>query len=290
MKLVIISGRSGSGKSSALNVLEDTGFYCIDNLPAGLLPALVEQYKHEASQSKRLAICIDARNHTEDIATLTSVIQQLPAEVSTQVVYLDANAPTLIKRFSETRRKHPLSDENTSLKQAIAQEKEVLEPIASIADLHINTDHMSVHDLRSMVKKRLCDDHGKDNMSVLFMSFGFKGGIPIDADIVYDVRCLPNPYWQAELREFTGQQAPVQDYLAGQEHVQEMFDDIRNYLERWLPRFEHNNRSYVTIAIGCTGGKHRSVYLSERLAAHFIQHHKSTQVHHRELSRLQRVM
>ncbi|NRB37633.1 MAG: RNase adapter RapZ [Pseudomonadales bacterium] len=286
MKLVIISGRSGSGKSSALNVLEDTGFYCIDNLPAGLLPALVAQYKQDSADSKRLAICIDARNHTKDIAALTSVIQQLPKEVSTQVVYLDANAPTLIKRFSETRRKHPLSDENTSLKQAIDQERIVLEPIAAIADLHINTNQMSVHDLRSMIKKRLCNDLHGENMSILFMSFGFKGGIPVDADIVYDVRCLPNPYWEAELREFTGQQAPVQKFLAQQQDVQEMFDDISHYLTRWLPRFERNNRSYVTIAIGCTGGKHRSVYLSERLSTYFHQHYKNTQVHHRELNRL----
>ena len=286
MKLVIISGRSGSGKSSALDVLEDTGFYCIDNLPAGLLPALVAQYKHQVNQATKLAVCIDARNHTEDIASLTSVIQQLPKEVKTQIVYLDANAPTLIKRFSETRRKHPLSNENNSLKQAIDAERNVLEPIASIANLQINTSHMSVHDLRSMIKKRLCDNDGNNSMSVLFMSFGFKEGIPVDADIVYDVRCLPNPYWQAELREFTGQQAPVQEYLSKQVEVQEMFDDISTYLHRWLPRFEKNNRSYVTIAIGCTGGKHRSVYLSERLQQHFNEHYKGTQVHHRELSRL----
>ena len=284
MKLVIISGRSGSGKSSALAVLEDSGFYCIDNLPAALLPALIEQYP--ADNNQQLAICIDARNNTNDLSDLPRVIQTLSNSVDTQVVYLDADAPTLIKRFSETRRKHPLSNENTSLKSAIALEKELLEPISTISDLQINTNKMSVHDLRSMIKKRLCNEDNNDNMAVLFMSFAFKTGIPVDADIVYDVRCLPNPYWQEALREFTGQQAPVQEYLSQQTHVNEMFDDISRYLQRWLPRFADNNRSYVTIAIGCTGGKHRSVYLSERLTSHFSSLYPGTQVHHREISRL----
>lgn len=287
MKLVIISGRSGSGKSSALNVLEDSGFYCIDNLPADLLPALAEQNNQKSSpHSPLLAVCIDARNSTDNIATLTQVTQQLPSSVNTQIVYLDASSPILIKRFSETRRKHPLSNENTSLQQAIDEEKILLDPIASVADLHINTSEMSVHDLRSIMKKRLCNDLENSSMALLFTSFGFKKGIPVDADIVYDVRCLPNPYWKPELREYTGQQIQVQNYLQQQADVNAMYDDIRQYLERWLPKFSASNRSYVTIAIGCTGGKHRSVYLSERLTEHFSSLYKGTQVHHRELSRL----
>ncbi len=288
MRLVIISGRSGSGKSSALAVLEDSGFYCIDNLPAGLLPALVEQHAQQQDNNELLAICIDARNHTQNIDNLIHLVKNLPSQVLTQIVYLDADTPTLIKRFSETRRKHPLSNKDTSLKQAIAKEKQLLEPIATIADLHCNTNKMSVHDLRSTIRNRLCHDQEQVGMSVLFMSFGFKAGLPVDADIVYDVRCLPNPYWHEALREYTGQQTPVKDFLDRQPEVIEMFDDIRLYLERWLPRFEKSNRSYVTIAIGCTGGKHRSVFLSEKLTQHFLEKKLNTQVFHKELTRLQR--
>ena len=283
MKLTIVSGRSGSGKSVALRILEDLGYYCVDNIPVNLLPALTHTVINDY---ETVAVSLDVRNLPADPKDISEILDYLPTTVELNILYLDADDSDLIKRFSETRRKHPLSNENNSLKQAIDAERNVLEPIASIANLQINTSHMSVHDLRSMIKKRLCDNDGNNSMSVLFMSFGFKEGIPVDADIVYDVRCLPNPYWQAELREFTGQQAPVQEYLSKQVEVQEMFDDISTYLHRWLPRFEKNNRSYVTIAIGCTGGKHRSVYLSERLQQHFNEHYKGTQVHHRELSRL----
>ncbi len=286
MKLVIISGRSGSGKSTALNVLEDTGFYCIDNLPAGLLPALVEQSKNKRSENHQLAVCIDARNHTEDIETLAHVIESLPDDVETQVVYLDANSTVLIKRFSETRRKHPLSDSQVSLQEAIQKEKEILKPVASIADLQINTNQMNVHELRDLIKKRLCSHLETGGMSILFTSFGFKNGIPVDADIVYDVRCLPNPYWKPELRKFTGRDAPVQAFLKDQNDVTEMLDDIRHYLERWLPKFKASNRSYVTIAIGCTGGMHRSVYLSEQLKEDISRLFDNVQIHHRELGPL----
>ena len=284
MKLVIISGRSGSGKSTALHVLEDTGFYCIDNLPAGLLPALVEQSKYKGTENHQLAVCIDARNHTEDIETLAHVIEALPRDVETQVVYLDANSPTLIKRFSETRRKHPLSGAQVSLKEAIQKEKELLKPIATIADLQINTNQMNVHDLRDLIKKRLCSHLETGGMSILFTSFGFKNGIPVDADIVYDVRCLPNPYWKPELRKYTGLDKAVQAFLAEQEDVINMLDDICHYLERWLPRFQSSNRSYVTIAIGCTGGMHRSVYLAEQLKQRISGLFDNVQIHHREIN------
>lgn len=284
MKLVIISGRSGSGKSTALNVLEDTGFYCIDNLPAGLLPALIEQSKHKGSGNHQLAVCIDARNHTEDIETLAHVIESLPEDVETQVVYLDANSPALIKRFSETRRKHPLSDTQVSLQEAIQKEKEILKPVAAIADLQINTNQMNVHDLRDLVKKRLCSHIETGGMSILFTSFGFKNGIPVDADIVYDVRCLPNPYWKQELRQFTGLDTQVQEFLGEQDDVITMQEDIYRYLQHWLPKFQASNRSYVTIAIGCTGGMHRSVYLSEQLKKHISTLFDNVQIHHRELN------
>jgi RNase adapter protein RapZ len=283
MKLVIISGRSGSGKSTALNVLEDAGFYCIDNLPAGLLPSLIEQSKNKQTENNNLAVCIDARNHTYDIASLTSVRKNLPADVETKIVYLDASNPELIKRFSETRRKHPLSNKETTLREAIQKEEQLLAPIAAIADLHINTDSLTIHDLREIVKKRLCSELETGGMAILFTSFGFKKGIPMDADIVYDVRCLPNPYWKPELRHFSGKDAIVQDFLSQHEDVKNMFADIRAYLERWLPKFSASNRSYITISIGCTGGMHRSVYLCEQLAKHFSASIDNVQIYHRDL-------
>ncbi len=278
MKLIIISGRSGSGKSTALNVLEDSGYYAIDNLPAGLLPALVEQ----SNPDDKLAVCIDARNHTKDIASFVSIIESLPSSVEKQLIYLDAQGPVLIKRFSETRRKHPLSNEQTSLKQAISIEKNILDPIASIANLHIDTSQMNVHTLRSTIKKRIAlPENGA--MSILFTSFGFKTGIPVDADIVYDVRCLPNPYWEPTLRHLTGQDSAVQAFFAQQDDVNKMFNDIKQYLEYWLPKFNDNNRSYVTISIGCTGGMHRSVYIAEQLKNHFAQNYSNVLIHHRDL-------
>ncbi len=282
MKLIIISGRSGSGKSTALNVLEDAGFYSIDNLPVGLLPALVEQSREKKCENDLLAVCIDARNHTDDIANFTRIIHSLPDDIEKQIIYLDAQSPVLIKRFSETRRKHPLSNAKISLKQAIQKERGLLDPIAAIADLHIDTSNMNVHNLRSTMKKRVSAtvDGG---MSILFTSFGFKAGIPIDADIVYDVRCLPNPYWEPNLRHLSGQDDAVKDFFSKQEDVNKMFEDIQQYLTYWLPKFSEGNRSYLTISIGCTGGMHRSVYLSEKLKQYFSQHYDNVLIHHRDL-------
>jgi UPF0042 nucleotide-binding protein len=283
MKLVIISGRSGSGKSTALNVLEDAGFYCIDNLPAGLLPSLIEQSKNNSIENNNLAVCIDARNHTDDISSLTSVCKNLPNDVETQIVYLDANSTELIKRFSETRRKHPLSNKTTTLREAILNEEKLLAPIAAIADVQINTNDMNVHDLREVIKKRLCSHLETGGMAILFTSFGFKNGIPIDADIVYDVRCLPNPYWKPELRHYTGKDKEVQNFLNNHADVETMFNDIRSYLEHWLPKFDASNRNYITISIGCTGGMHRSVFLCEKLTAHFSSKMDNVQIYHRDL-------
>jgi len=288
MHLVIISGRSGSGKSTVLNVLEDVGYYCIDNLPLALLPELIRQTRDSASdEHKMVAVCIDARNATTDFSQFASLLAEMPVDVQTDIIYLDASTPTLFKRFSETRRKHPLSNVQTALREAINKEKTLLEPIANSADLVINTSQMSVHELRAIIKKRVFRESANASMSILFMSFGFKRGIPIDADIVYDVRCLPNPYWVPDLRSQTGLDDSVKEFLNDQPEVIEMFDDICRYLDRWLPRFEANSRSYMTIAIGCTGGMHRSVYLSEQLRSWYASRFGNVQVHHRELAQPQ---
>ncbi len=285
MKLVIISGRSGSGKSTALNVLEDVGYYCIDNLPAGLLPELIEQTRNNDSEEyKNIAVSIDARNSTSDFSLVPKLLRKLPSDVLSEIIYLDANSPTLIKRFSETRRKHPLSNKQRALKEAIDAEHTLLDPIAHSAALSIDTSELSVHELRDIVKKRVFRDSNAPGMAVMFLSFGYKRGIPIDADIVYDVRCLPNPYWLPHLRCLTGQEQDVIDFLGEQTEVNAMFEDICSYLDKWLPSFENNNRSYMTIAIGCTGGMHRSVYLSERLCNWYAKRLEHVQVHHRELS------
>ncbi len=285
MRLVVISGRSGSGKSTALHILEDAGFNCVDNLPASLLPALIEQVKQRGhSREMRFAISIDARNTWSDLQQFPQImaIAKQP-EMRVEILFLDARSQTLIQRFSETRRKHPLSNETTDLREAIATERRLLEPIADVADLIINTSNLSLHQLRDMIKQRVVGNE-TTGMAVLFESFGFKHGVPVDADLVFDVRCLPNPYWKRQLRPFSGRDQEVIDFLEQQPEVDEMFTDIRNYLARWLPRFEANNRSYITIAIGCTGGQHRSVYLVERLQKHFTQRFKNIQLRHRELN------
>ena len=284
MRLVVISGRSGSGKSSALAVLEDLGFYCIDNLPVDLLPALAD-LPSSAEKRSRVAVSVDVRNLPDAIEQLTQVLTDLPQQYAqVDIVFLDATDEVLLQRFSSTRRKHPLTNDNISLAEAIARETELLEPVANLADLTLDTTTMSVHELRSLIKLRVAGKVTPD-MAVLFQSFGFKHGIPLDADFVFDVRCLPNPYWQTELRPYTGQDQPIIDYLGSQPEVNEMMADIEAYLLKWLPRFEQNNRSYLTVAIGCTGGQHRSVYLSERLTAAFKDKFGNVQVRHRELNR-----
>lgn len=285
MKLVIISGRSGSGKSTVLHMLEDVGFYCIDNLPAGLLPALVKEAQDnpDSVEYNAIAVSIDARNSTSDFSRIPDLLDSLPETVHTEIIYLDANSETLIKRFSETRRKHPLSSTAVALQEAVIAEQKLLEPIADIADLKIDTSQLSVHELRHIIRKRLEKHSSSSSMAILFTSFGYKKGIPIDVDIVYDVRCLPNPYWVQQLRSLTGRDQPVIDFLDSQAEVENMFQDITNFLDKWLPEFDNNNRSYMTIAIGCTGGMHRSVYLSERLRSWYADHYENVQVRHREL-------
>jgi|TARA_B110000879_G_scaffold195862_1_gene264971 UPF0042 nucleotide-binding protein len=283
MKLTIISGRSGSGKSTVLHILEDRGYYCIDNLPASLLPALADRISNDDTHLSNIAVSIDARNISADLQQAPEIISELQArELSTEIIFLDANSQTLLKRFSESRRKHPLSNESTDLREAIDIESALLESISVMANLVIDTSNMSLHQLRDLVKNRLLEN-SETSMALLFESFGFKNGVPVDADLVYDVRCLPNPYWDTALRSLTGLDADVATFLNSQEEVREMVNDIRIYLEKWLPKYESNNRSYITVAVGCTGGQHRSVYIGEKLRKYFSSKIKNVQIRHRDL-------
>ncbi len=281
ISLVIISGRSGSGKSTALNVLEDQGFYCIDNLPATLLPPLIERLLRQQTTS-RICVSIDARNIATDLASFTNIISDIDsAQVNTNIIYLDSRNDILVKRFSETRRKHPLSDANTDLAAALVKETHLLEPIAEQADLSVDTSNLTIHQLQDLIRHRVVQA-GQD-FALLFQSFAFKHGVPVDGDFVFDVRCLPNPHWQEELRQMTGLDELVIDFLSNNQDVEEMLADIADYLAKWLPRFRENNRSYLTVAIGCTGGQHRSVYMASRLAEMFSNDYANVQVRHREL-------
>ncbi len=283
MQLIIVSGRSGSGKSTALQVLEDVGFYCIDNLPIGLLFPLTEEALAEQGRLKKIAVSIDARNLSSEIRQFRQIyenLKEMPIELG--IIYLDAQNQTLLKRFHATRRKHPLSNDQVSLKEAINQESELLAPIRALADLYLDTSAMNMYELRDQVKLRVVG-HSRQEIALLFQSFGFKHGIPMDADMVFDVRCLPNPHWDQNLRRFTGRDLPVIEFLERHEETGEMVRDIIRYLENWLPRFQQNNRSYMTICIGCTGGQHRSVYISEKLGAYFRKTYNNVQVRHKEL-------
>ena len=285
IRLVIISGRSGSGKSAALGALEDQGFYCIDNLPAGLLTSLVERFRNNPTEAcNSIAVSIDARNMSGDLAGFINTHKQLLNDkyLNCDVIYLDADHETLLKRFSSTRRRHPLSDDQSSLDEAIHREADVLTEMANAADMRLDTSRLSLHELRSLIRKRVA---GKENhhLSLQFESFGFKKGVPLDADFVFDVRCLPNPFWHEELRGFNGKDQPIIDFLSKHDSVNKMLQDITGFVSNWLPTFEESNRSYLTVAIGCTGGQHRSVFISESLGRVFREKHSSVQVRHREM-------
>lgn len=283
MQLVIISGRSGSGKSTALNQLADEGYYCIDNLPLTLLPALVDKIGgEEYHMFEGIAVCIDARNAWQDLASFDAIVESLPDTVQTQVLFLDCDEATLIRRFGETRRRHPLSTDAVPLADAIALERELLEPIAVCATLVLNTSHTTLYELRDAIKQRLLGT-ASGRMSILIQSFGFKRGVPMDADLVFDVRMLPNPHWVQELRSRTGLDHEVQHFLESQNMTDELYDDLCHYLDRWLPRYREGNRSYMTIAIGCTGGQHRSVYIADRLFRHYREQYPAIHIKHREL-------
>ena len=283
MKLIVISGRSGSGKSTALNALEDEGFNCIDNFPAGLLPQLI-QSNYEAKVAQDLAVCIDARNVPADLELLPEQLNAIDQDdLQVQVIFLDALANTLIQRFSETRRRHPLTRVSQDLRQAIDMELEVLAVVSELADLQIDTTNLSGADLVEMIKIRVISKSA-NSISLLFRSFAFKNGVPIDSDFVFDVRCLPNPYWQRELRSLSGIDQPVRDFLDMQTVATSLVDDINSFLDTWLAEFEKTNRAYLTVAIGCTGGRHRSVYVAEKLSTHFSKKYSDVLVRHQESS------
>ncbi|MFT4718898.1 MAG: UPF0042 nucleotide-binding protein [Candidatus Azotimanducaceae bacterium] len=284
ISLIIISGRSGSGKSTALHVLEDMGYYCIDNLPVSLLEPLMQRLAKD-NQDLNVAVSIDARNIAADLVLFPDIMRTIdPQTVSTKIVYLDSASPALVRRFSETRRKHPLSGKALGLREALDLETKLLDPISAMADLAIDTTTLTIHELRDLVRHRVTGN--RHEFALLFLSFAYKNGVPVDADLVFDVRCLPNPHWIAALRSLTGLDQPVQAFLESHTEVVSMFNDIRGFLNTWLTRFEANNRSYMTIAIGCTGGQHRSVYMSEQLMQHFAPKWANVQIRHRELSKI----
>jgi UPF0042 nucleotide-binding protein len=267
MQLILISGLSGSGKSIALNVLEDAAYYCVDNLPAVLLPNLVAELRAEGQQ--RVAVAMDMRGGTAVAAFLPRELRALreAGDVDLRFIFLDARDDVLIKRFSETRRRHPLVVGDTTLAEAIAREREVLCELASLGH-HIDTSNLRPNALRGFVKEFVeLDDSA--SLTLMFESFGFKHGLPMDADLVFDVRCLPNPHYDPELRPLTGLDAPVIDFLNAQPEVRIMLEDIGRFVHEWLPAYIRDNRSYLTVALGCTGGQHRSVYFAERLATRF---------------------
>lgn len=268
MNIFIVSGLSGSGKSIALNVLEDEGYYCIDNLPVGLLLTVLRNLTKELHHQD-VAVGIDARSGSGELNDFESIIDELrTAGHQLTVLFLQARETVLIKRYGETRRKHPLTHEGLPLIEAIQKEKSLLSEVAGLADLQIDTSQYSVHDLSLVVRERVHPGkNGDHKLSVLIQSFGFKHGIPLDSDYVFDLRSLPNPFWDAKLRPYSGLDQPVVEFLSEREEVDDMYQDIRDFLITWMPRLEASNRSYVTISLGCTGGRHRSVYLAEKLGA-----------------------
>jgi UPF0042 nucleotide-binding protein len=282
-RLLVLTGMSGGGKTVALRALEDLDYYCVDNLPAALIPALVRA----ATQGERgtqapIAVGVDIRNRADDLKRMPAVLSQLAAEhVEVRLLFLDSRDDVLIKRYSDTRRRHPLSAEGLSLPDAIVRERQLLRPLAAIAERVIDTSDLNVHQLRRLIATEIGRDAG--GTTLLFESFAYRRGLPLDADFVFDARCLPNPHWDPRLRPLSGKDQAVREFLAAQPLVQRFEDDIAAFLGEWLPRFEHEDRSYVTVCIGCTGGRHRSVYLAERLAERFRDLRQQVLSFHREL-------
>ncbi len=283
-QLVIVSGTSGSGKSVVLNTLEDVGFFCVDNLPAELLPAFVRSVARDDGAPRKLAVGIDVRNRHSDLANIPEWLSEVgKLGLDPKLVFLDADDEALLKRYADTRRRHPLSHLGLSLADAISLERQVLKPLRSIADAVIDTTSLNVHQLRRQVVTEfgLVDD---GSPSLLFESFAYRRGVPADADFVFDARVLPNPHWNPELRPLSGRDAPVREYLDAQDDVGRYVEQVGGFLDTWLPRLRSDTRSYITVAFGCTGGRHRSVYLAERLAAHFRDGGwGDVAIHHREV-------
>ena len=281
--LIVLTGMSGGGKTVALRALEDLEFYCVDNLPSALLPQLVDAVIHgNGGTHRRIAVGVDVRNRGADFTHMPAVLSQLAAAgVQLHLIFLDCRDEVLIKRYSETRRRHPLATRGVSLADAIVEERRLLRPLMAIADKVIDSSELNVHQLRRLVASGYAQ--ATAGLTLMFQSFAFRRGLPLDADFVFDARCLPNPHWQAHLRPLSGKDAPVREFLDEQPLVAEYFADTARWLDTWLPRFEQDDRSYMTIAVGCTGGRHRSVYLVEKLAAHCRSRHEGVLTFHREL-------
>ncbi len=285
MKLVIVSGLSGSGKSVAINTLEDDDFYCIDNIPLGMLLSCIEHLISSSSlYYEKIAIGVDARNASKDIISFPEIVEAIKDRgIELELVHLEANEETLIKRYSETRRKHPLTKNGLPLVEAIQMEKHILEDLVLLADLRIDTTSTNVRELRSIITAQVCKKTSP-KLTILLQSFGFKYGVPNDSDYVFDIRCLPNPYWEESLRKLTGKDDAVIDFLQSHNEVKEMIISIADFIEKWLPFFTKENRSYLNVSIGCTGGHHRSVHIVENLAAHFKNFEDThISVRHRDL-------
>ena len=284
MRLVIISGLSGSGKSVALHVLEDLGFYCIDNIPVALLRSFVDEIlPRKDAAFENVGVGLDARNRPSDIAAIPDLVAKFRADgVACEIIFLQTDDKVLLSRFSETRRKHPLTDQGTSLGEAIAKERELLGPVINTAELVIDTTGMTVYELREQIRARVAP-RTPGALSILVESFGYKHGLPASADFVFDVRCLPNPYWEPKLRPLSGKDEAVRNFLNGQPIVQQMVDDIVAFLEDWIPRYQDFQRSYLTVAIGCTGGLHRSVYVAEAVAKRLATKYGPIRTQHDEL-------
>jgi len=269
-RFIIITGLSGAGKSIALHALEDAGFYCVDNLPAGLLHHFAEFVdKGDLPHYRQVAVGVDARNPASDLSQFPEALDALEEmNLEVELIYIEASDEALINRFSETRRRHPLSSGDQSLEQAIAHERILMETLSDRADLRVDTTGLHIHECRSLIAERVAR-RPPGALSLQVCSFGYKNGLPPDADFVFDLRCLPNPYWDPALRDRSGRDQAVQDFLRAEPAVEKMIKDIIDFLEQWIPAFEADNRSYLTIAMGCTGGRHRSVYVVEQIAAHF---------------------
>jgi len=284
MKLIIISGLSGSGKTVALHTLEDEGYYCVDNLTLSLLPSFINQIVEDEFKAYDLvAIGIDARSGSQDLDSFSDIIKSIKSSVvDIEVVFFQAEKNTLIKRFSDTRRKHPLTRNGAPLAEAIDMETSLLHPISSTADLTIDTTDTNIHQLRELIKQRILK-RPKNELSLLIQSFGFKNSVPADSDFVFDVRCLPNPHWEQRLRPLTGQDPEVQHFLHDKEDVIIMLDQITEFMEYWIPKFAQQNRYYLTISVGCTGGQHRSVYMAEQLLKRLQNVYSNISLRHREI-------
>jgi UPF0042 nucleotide-binding protein len=284
MRLIIVSGLSGSGKSVALDSLEDMGFYCIDNIPAALLGGVIREIiEARDSLYDNLAVGVDARNRATDLQIVPALLRSIKQQgIQCEIIFLHAENRVLLTRFRETRRRHPLRGQNMSLNDAISQEHELLGPVINSANLVIDTSKISIYELRELLQARLVD-RDKDQLSIQVESFGFKHGVPYDADFVFDVRCLPNPYWEMELRPLNGKDQRVIEFLEADPTAATMQKDILDFLQRRIPEFMGHNRNYLTVALGCTGGQHRSVYLADRIAAVLSEQQENVIITHSEL-------